>query len=301
MHRFELRVGYRKRFERRSDAPLVLMTRRRRLDAFLAEQAAAAGADFRDGVTAGGLTVGPDGAELTIGGFARHRAGARRRRRRERRRRAHARSRRRDRVRHRPRGERPARANAARARDGRGRRRPRRLRLGLPEVRPRELRRRRLVERGPAHARAPAPALRRARGRLGEAHRPARHPAADAAQRAGVGRTRCCSSATRPASSTRSPATASSRRSCRRGSRARRSSPGRPEDYEAQLAAAVERRTASSWKAKRVLDRHPRLTFEVARLPFVWGAVSGVLAGEIESSRDVHGLARPPLRLLARL
>ena len=68
VHRFELRVGYRKRFERRSDTPLVLMTRRRRLDAFLAEQAAAAGADFRDGVTAGGLTVGPDGAELTIGG-----------------------------------------------------------------------------------------------------------------------------------------------------------------------------------------------------------------------------------------
>ena len=72
-------------------------------------------------------------------------------------------------------------------------------------------------------------------------------------------------------------------------------------DYEERLAAAVGRRTASSWKAKRVLDRHPRLTYEVARLPFVWGAVSGVLAGEIESSRDVHGLARPPLRLLARL
>ena len=71
--------------------------------------------------------------------------------------------------------------------------------------------------------------------------------------------------------------------------------------YKERLAAAVGRRTASSWKAKRVLDRHPRLTYEVARLPFVWGAVSGVLAGEIESSRDVHGLARPPLRLLARL
>ena len=45
-----------------------------------------------------------------------------------------------------------------------------------------------------------------------------------------------------------------------------------------------------------MLDRHPRLTYEVARLPFVWGAVSGVLAGEIEGSRDAHGLARPPLR-----
>src|SRR5829696_7992211 len=68
VHRFELRLGYRKRFERRSDSPLVLMTRRRRLDAFLAEQAAAAGADFRDGVTVGGVTIGPDGVETTVGG-----------------------------------------------------------------------------------------------------------------------------------------------------------------------------------------------------------------------------------------
>ena len=68
VHRFELRLRYRKRLERRSETPLVLMTRRRRLDAFLAEQAAAAGADFRDGVTVEGLTLGPDGAEVTIGG-----------------------------------------------------------------------------------------------------------------------------------------------------------------------------------------------------------------------------------------
>jgi flavin-dependent dehydrogenase len=64
----EVRLRYRKRFERRTERPLVLMTRRRRLDAFLAEQAAAAGADFRDGVTVEGLTMGPDGAELTVGG-----------------------------------------------------------------------------------------------------------------------------------------------------------------------------------------------------------------------------------------
>ena len=73
---FEVRLRYRKRFERRSERPLVLMTRRRRLDAFLVEQAAAAGADFRDGVTIEGLTIGPDGAELTVGGKPRR--GARR-------------------------------------------------------------------------------------------------------------------------------------------------------------------------------------------------------------------------------
>ncbi|MDF2752415.1 MAG: geranylgeranyl reductase family protein, partial [Gaiellaceae bacterium] len=67
VHAFEVRLRYRKRFERRSEAPLVLMTQRRRLDAFLVEQAVAAGTDFRDGVTVEGLTMGPDGATVTVG------------------------------------------------------------------------------------------------------------------------------------------------------------------------------------------------------------------------------------------
>ena len=76
---------------------------------------------------------------------------------------------------------------------------------------------------------------------------------------------------------------------------------GRPEDYEPNLAGELDHRTASSWKAKRVLDRHPRLTYEVARLPFVWAAVAGLLSGDVTHSSDVRGLARQPLRLLARL
>src|ERR671939_592104 len=56
-----LRLGFRygRSFERRSAAPLVLMTQRRRLDAFLAQQAAEAGAEFRDGARV--VAVGPDG------------------------------------------------------------------------------------------------------------------------------------------------------------------------------------------------------------------------------------------------
>src|ERR671930_2407749 len=45
--RFELGLRYRSRFERRSEGPLILMTQRRRLDAHLAGQAAAAGGDLR--------------------------------------------------------------------------------------------------------------------------------------------------------------------------------------------------------------------------------------------------------------
>src|SRR5437870_2538956 len=52
VERMSFRFRYGASFERGSGGPLVLMTQRRRLDHFLAEQAAAAGADFRDGVKA---------------------------------------------------------------------------------------------------------------------------------------------------------------------------------------------------------------------------------------------------------
>ena len=61
----ELGLRYTRRWSRRAQEPLILMTQRRRLDAFLAEQAARAGAEFRDGVKVTG--VDPGGA-VTIGG-----------------------------------------------------------------------------------------------------------------------------------------------------------------------------------------------------------------------------------------
>ena len=48
VHTLELGLRYGRRWSRRAEEPLVLMTQRRRLDAFLAEQASAAGAEFRD-------------------------------------------------------------------------------------------------------------------------------------------------------------------------------------------------------------------------------------------------------------
>ncbi len=70
VERVELGFRYGKRFERRSDAPLVLMTQRRRLDSHLAEQAAAAGADFRDGVRATALELEDNGATVRFDGAA---------------------------------------------------------------------------------------------------------------------------------------------------------------------------------------------------------------------------------------
>ena len=47
--RFQLRLRYGSSFTRGHDEPLIRMTQRRRLDAFLLEHAAAAGAVVRDG------------------------------------------------------------------------------------------------------------------------------------------------------------------------------------------------------------------------------------------------------------
>ena len=68
--RFELGFRYRMRFERGGERPLVLMTQRRRLDAHLAEEAAAAGADFRDGLRAKALELGERGMTVRFDGTA---------------------------------------------------------------------------------------------------------------------------------------------------------------------------------------------------------------------------------------
>jgi geranylgeranyl reductase family protein len=66
--RMELRLRYGSRFERGGSRPLVLMTQRRRLDHFLAEEAAAAGADFRDGVRAREIELREDGVMVSFDG-----------------------------------------------------------------------------------------------------------------------------------------------------------------------------------------------------------------------------------------
>ena len=69
---FELGLRYEQRFERRSTSPLILMTQRRRLDAYLAERAQEAGAVFHDGAKVGSIS---SGGSVTVDGY-RVRSGA---------------------------------------------------------------------------------------------------------------------------------------------------------------------------------------------------------------------------------
>ena len=64
----EFGLNFGSRFERHTEEPLVLMTQRSRLDSFLAEQAAAAGADFRDGVKVTEIELTARGVEARLNG-----------------------------------------------------------------------------------------------------------------------------------------------------------------------------------------------------------------------------------------
>jgi flavin-dependent dehydrogenase len=67
-------------------------------------------------------------------------------------------------------------------------------------------------------------------------------------------------------------------------------------------AAAVERRiiplTTAGWGAKRAFDRFPRTTFALARLPVTWRAVEKILRGELSHPGAARGLERGAIRLV---
>src|SRR5262245_9235858 len=76
---------------------------------------------------------------------------------------------------------------------------------------------------------------------------------------------------------------------------------GCPNMYEAALSRALDHHAAASWKAKRVADRYPGACLWALRAPGVFGAVSGLLRGDLRHPSEARRLARPPLRALSRL
>jgi geranylgeranyl reductase family protein len=71
--------------------------------------------------------------------------------------------------------------------------------------------------------------------------------------------------------------------------------------YGPRLASRLARQVWASWGVKGALDRFPRTTFAVARTQIVWRAVERLVRGEVSDIGEVHGLARPPLKALALL
>lgn len=71
--------------------------------------------------------------------------------------------------------------------------------------------------------------------------------------------------------------------------------------YAERLSAALDGHSAASWAAKRALERSAAACFWAARSPGVFGVVAGLLAGDVRQPSEARGLARLPLRALARL
>jgi hypothetical protein len=71
--------------------------------------------------------------------------------------------------------------------------------------------------------------------------------------------------------------------------------------YDAALSRALDSQASASWAAKTALERFPRATFGLLRVPPVWPVLEALLRGEIEHPAEAQGVARPPLRLIRML
>jgi geranylgeranyl reductase family protein len=70
------------------------------------------------------------------------------------------------------------------------------------------------------------------------------------------------------------------------------------EPYEAAVDAALMPLHTASWTFKQALDRWPRLSWRVARSQLLWQTVERLLLGELTAPTEQRGLARLPLRAL---
>ena len=73
------------------------------------------------------------------------------------------------------------------------------------------------------------------------------------------------------------------------------------EPYDARVSALLARHLWAAWGVKAALDRFPRATFALGRTRLVWRAVERVVRGELADVTQVRGIARPPLKAMSLL
>ncbi len=304
VRRFQLGLRYGRSFERRSEEPLILMTQRRRLDAHLAEQAAEAGADFRDGVRATALAtdeqgvtvrfdgsgasapvaIGADGVNgltarvLGLAGRRQHGVAL------------------------------EGNVSHVHAReDYRGRAvvelgvvpggyawvfpKGDHVNVGVGGWESEGTRLRAHLERACAEYGLPADRLESVRGY--------RLPMRRLGDRARSGRVLLVGDA----AGLVDPLSGDGMYEAFVSARLAAESVLRDDlgGYEPALERELARTLAASWKAKHALERFPRLVFGVAGLPLVWGFVSAFLRGDLAHPGEATGLVRAPLRLVEAL
>jgi flavin-dependent dehydrogenase len=71
--------------------------------------------------------------------------------------------------------------------------------------------------------------------------------------------------------------------------------------YGDELTKSLARLVSASWGIKVALDRWPRLSFAVVRVPSVWRVIEAVMRGDLASPHEATGSARGPIRILRLL
>ncbi len=305
--RVELSLSYRTRVERGGQGPLVLMTQRHRLDAHLAEQAVAAGAEFRDGVRATALELGEGQATIRFGGSA-------------------------------------ASAPVLIGADGVNGLTARTVGLGarshgvalegnVPYAHTREerWRGRAAVDLGAVPGgyawvfpkgdhvnvgvggwESEGPRLREHLERACSAYglpsgrvddlRGFRLPmrrAGDPVQRGRVLLVGDAAALVDPLSGDGIyEAFVSARLASEAALEALQGGAATLDAYGPRLDAALGRSLAASWKAKYALERSPRVIYGIARIPLVWGVIAAFLRGDLAHPGEARGIVRAPLRLV---
>jgi geranylgeranyl reductase family protein len=68
------------------------------------------------------------------------------------------------------------------------------------------------------------------------------------------------------------------------------------ERYDRELRRTLSSQLSAAWGAKVALDRFPRLTYAVVRTPFLWNAVVSLIGGDVPSPSAMRGLRRASLK-----
>ena len=73
---------------------------------------------------------------------------------------------------------------------------------------------------------------------------------------------------------------------------------GSLDGYDRELRRALSSQLSAAWGAKVALDRFPRLTYAVVRTPFLWNAVVSLIGGDVPSPSSMRGLRRTAMKAI---
>jgi geranylgeranyl reductase family protein len=71
--------------------------------------------------------------------------------------------------------------------------------------------------------------------------------------------------------------------------------------YAASLHRELDPLAAAGWKAKHALDRFPRAVFAVMRLPVTWRVLEKLMLGEVAYPSEARGAGRGAMKVIERL